>query len=65
MKLSKSLLSSLAVGLALGTCASSCTADFMIPVVEEEGETIRGEHGERGDGTCEVNWEDCPACGMG
>lgn len=63
MKLSKSLLSAMAVGLALCTTTTSCTGDFLIPTLEDKGDRVQGDV--ETEGTCEPNWEDCPACGMG
>ncbi len=63
MKLSKSLLASMAVGLALTTVTSSCNSEFITPNLEDTSEVKEDPNG--GEGTCDPNWEDCPACGLG
>lgn len=68
MKLSKSLLQSMMVGLAIGTATSSCQSLFnpVSPTVGIDG------HSETCDKNCSSdhleaspNWENCPACGLG
>lgn len=68
MKLSKSLLQSMVVGLAIGTATSSCQNLFN-PLNPNTG--ING-HSATCDENCTSNhleanpdWENCPACGMG
>lgn len=75
MKISKSLLQAIVVGVSLGTAASSCglvepiekddlktERTDVAPVVDEP--TGRENENNGGGGTC-GNGEPCPACGMG
>ena len=63
MKLSKSLLQSVVVGLAIGTAVSSCS--FVEDHAEVKPEVVQENNGNPGGpwggGTC----FDCPACGLG
>ncbi len=62
MKLSKSLIKSMAIGLTITATLSSCSVD--LPGVDSQSEdpVLCEETKGNGDGH---NWEDCPACGMG
>ena len=64
MKLSKSLLQAMFIGLTGGVVATSCTAVETIEEIEEEIFTEKVNE-ERGEGTCNPDWLNCPACGMG
>ena len=55
MKLSKSLLGAILIGISLQSCSLILEDDFPKPSSEQEGEN--------GEGV--VVPENCPACGMG
>ena len=55
MKLSKSLLAAIVIGIALQTSVSSCTKDTDAPKPKKEVKKD-GQKSDPGD---------CPACGMG
>ncbi len=66
MKLSKTLLAALAVGIALST--TSCTKDEVeeshLETCDIDCELVHSEiHSEEAER--EFNWQDCPPCGMG
>lgn len=77
MKLSKSLLQAIVVGVSLGTATSSCDLvdTNVTPEIKKEnsntptdnGSTTRQSGNE--NGTCTEpggnSWENCAACGMG
>jgi hypothetical protein len=75
MKISKSLLQAIAIGLSLSAITSSCTKDVYdvepIPEVEAENQTDHRPGFEKNDSnTCPAGGGsstgyDCPACGLG
>jgi hypothetical protein len=61
MKISKSLLQAILVGITVGTTAPSCEKmdkedELMQLESREQHENQNGEN---------QNWDNCPACGMG
>ena len=61
MKLSKTLIQSIVVGLAIGTTVSSCDlAEELGNIKPDNCEETSTEKGEN-----EHNWDDCPGCGLG
>jgi hypothetical protein len=56
MKLSKSLLAAIVIGIAVQTTFSSCGKDTDLPKPKKEEVKKEGEKSVPGD---------CPACGMG
>ncbi len=74
MKISKSLLQAIALGVALGTVSTSCNKDTyeVLPAVEENSgvtdepvDEANNNHTQRTKtGESQTCW-DCPACGLG
>ena len=72
MKISKALLKSIALGVALGTLGTSCSSGIFTPILEDDveidadGNKIDSTETESqtNPDTCEGDW-DCPACGLG
>jgi len=63
MKLSKSLLQAMAIGLAVGAAAPSCT-------LLENTNDVKPQEEKASEGKCttddgQTQHYDCPACGMG
>jgi len=66
MKIEKSLLQAIVVGLALGattSCSMSDTTSDLHLSTCEEGCEVDHAQADNGNGT--HNWDNCPACGMG
>jgi hypothetical protein len=68
MKISKSLLQAIVVGVTLGTATTSC--DLIETITEddlkkEEPSSRENENGENGTCTPDPSGHDCPGCGMG
>jgi hypothetical protein len=66
MKISKALLQSIAVGLAIGT-ASSCAllGDEVIPKKTNDDSTEQTCEEKTNEGVKGNHYDNCPACGMG
>lgn len=65
MKISKSLLQSIALGVALGTLGTSCTSSVFTPILDtEEVDKDHEVNSESNPDVCD-DWGDCPACGLG
>ncbi|MCC6723040.1 MAG: hypothetical protein IT258_00925 [Saprospiraceae bacterium] len=74
MKISKSLLQAIVVGVTLGTATSSCdlvetlsTDDVKQERKNSNGEIVNPRDNNGENGTCNPNDEggNCPGCGMG
>ncbi len=64
MKLSKTLLQAMVVGMTAGAMSTACTMVEAIEQVEEEFLITEQENcGE--DGNTKNDWMDCPMCGLG
>lgn len=63
MKIEKSLLQAMAIGLALGattSCSMADSTDDLHLTTCEEGCEV--DHSQQGNA---YDWENCPGCGMG
>lgn len=66
MNLSKSILAAVIVGTTLAGTVASCTKERVKKVDrEEDGNLPQCGFGETPDSTANVNYGDCPACGLG
>ena len=65
MKLSKSLIQAIAVGITLGAAASSCTLIDALEDVSPNDDSSQNVDDRGGDGDGGQVYYDCPACGMG
>lgn len=64
MKVSKSLLQAIALGIALGGATASCSLlDNSDEIKPETEKASNDEECTKDDGS--KPWYDCPACGMG
>lgn len=63
MKLSKSLLQAVAVGIAIGTISSCSLFEEEIEVTAHDD--MAGELIEESTDDPDRCWSDCPACGLG
>lgn len=67
MKLSKSLIQAIAVGITLGAAASSCTLIDALEDVKPNDDSSQNvdDRGSDGNGDGGQVYYDCPGCGMG
>lgn len=69
MKLSKSILQAVFVGMTLGATVTSCTVVETIEEINEELVKLDPDAPKSlilGEGeSCTTDWGNCPACGMG
>ncbi|MBK8564695.1 MAG: hypothetical protein IPN76_15510 [Saprospiraceae bacterium] len=69
MKISKSLLQAIVVGVTLGTAATSC--DLIETITEDDvkkeqpTDSRENENGENGTCNPDPSGHNCPGCGMG